>query len=190
MQGLFRSTCLRVYTNPDVLGVELCGALKNVIALASGMAQGLGYGDNARAALITRGIVEITRLGLAMGCREQTFHGLAGVGDLIVTASSRHSRNNRAGQLMGQGVPPAEAVKQVGMVVEGVNALPAAMTLSERYGVDMPIVRAVNAVVNGGVEAARMAAALMQRKQKPETPDMAEPPVEDDVKRLLLPVTF
>ena len=112
VQEVFSSTCMRVYTNDDVEGVELCGALKNVIALAAGIAAGLGYGDNTKAALITRGIAEITRLGIAMGCKEQTFGGLAGIGDLIVTATSMHSRNNRCGMLLGKGVAPEEAVKQ------------------------------------------------------------------------------
>ena len=143
VQQVFGNTCMRVYTNEDVLGVELCGAMKNIIALASGAALGLGYGDNTKAALITRGMAEITRLGIAMGCKPQTFYGLAGVGDLIVTATSVHSRNNRCGLLIGQGVAPAEAVKQVGMVVEGINALPAAMRLAGEYGVEMPIVAAV-----------------------------------------------
>jgi glycerol-3-phosphate dehydrogenase (NAD(P)+) len=115
---------MRVYTNTDVKGVELCGALKNIIALSAGVAAGMGYGDNARAALITRGLAEIVRLGVKMGCSEQTFYGLAGVGDLIVTATSRHSRNNRAGFLIGQGCTPEEAVEKVGMVVEGIKPFP------------------------------------------------------------------
>lgn len=143
VQDIFMNTCMRVYTNVDVQGVELCGALKNVIALAAGISKGLGYGDNAKAALITRGMAEISRLGVAMGCMEQTFNGLAGIGDLIVTATSEHSRNNRAGQLIGNGCSPSEAVKRVGMVVEGVNALPAVMQLMQRYDIDMPIVTAV-----------------------------------------------
>jgi glycerol-3-phosphate dehydrogenase (NAD(P)+) len=129
---------------------------------------GLGFGDNTKAALITRGMAEIVRLGRAMGCQEQTFYGLAGIGDLIVTATSNHSRNNRCGMLLGQGVPPAEAVKQVGMVVEGIHALAAAMRLMEKYQVDMPIVRAVNAVVNCGADPRREVMALMQREQRPE----------------------
>ena len=170
VQDIFWGTCMRVYTNADVLGVELCGAMKNIIALASGIATGLGFGDNAKAALITRGIVEISRLGTAMGCREQTFGGLAGIGDLIVTATSMHSRNNRCGMLLGQGIAPAEAVKQVGMVVEGINALPAAMRLKEHYRVEMPIVEAVNAIVNEGADAMTTVRALMARDKKPELP--------------------
>ena len=168
VQDVFMNTCLRVYTNGDVRGVELCGALKNVIALAAGISDGLGFGDNAKAAIITRGMAEIRRLGTAMGCQPQTFGGLAGIGDLVVTATSRHSRNNRAGNLMGQGVAPMEAVKQVGMVVEGVNALPAAMALSKKYGVEMPIIAAVDAVVNGGGDPAQAIHWLMERAKKAE----------------------
>ena len=168
VQEVFSATCMRVYTNEDVLGVELCGAMKNIMALGSGIALGLGYGDNAKAALITRGMAEITRLGTAMGCDSRTFYGLAGVGDLIVTATSVHSRNNRCGMLLGQGVAPEEAVKQIGMVVEGIHALSAAMRLMEKYGVDMPIVRAVNAVVNHGADARTEVMALMRRDQRPE----------------------
>ena len=168
VQEIFANSCMRVYTNTDVLGVELCGALKNVMALGSGIALGLGFGDNAKAALITRGMAEIVRLGTAMGCHPQTFYGLAGIGDLIVTATSMHSRNNRCGMLLGQGVPPEEAVKQVGMVVEGIHALNAAMRLMEKYQVDMPIVRAVNAVVNCGADPRSEVLKLMEREQRPE----------------------
>lgn len=170
VQQIFSNTCMRVYTNDDVFGVELCGALKNVIALASGVAAGMGYGDNTKAALITRGMAEMSRLGVAMGCREQTFGGLAGIGDLIVTATSRHSRNNRCGMLLGQGVSPEEAVKQVGMVVEGLNALPAAMRLKEKYQVEMPIVEAVDALVNRGVTPEETVRGLMDRAQTHELP--------------------
>ena len=173
VQDVFWGTCMRVYTNDDTLGVELCGAMKNIIALASGIATGMGLGDNAKAAIITRGIVEISRLGTAMGCREQTFGGLAGIGDLIVTATSMHSRNNRCGMLIGQGVAPADAVKQVGMVVEGINALPAAMRLMEKYGVEMPIVEAVNAIVNLAADPKETVAQLMARDKKPELPQGA-----------------
>ena len=168
VQGLFSDTCMRVYTNEDVLGVELCGAMKNVMALAAGISSGLGYGDNAKAAIITRGIAEIARLGRAFGCKQETFAGLTGVGDLIVTATSVHSRNNRCGMLLGQGVPAQEAVKQVGMVVEGINALPAAMQMKEKYRVEMPIAEAVNAVVNKGASAKEQVHMLMHREQKPE----------------------
>ncbi len=168
IQDIFSNTCMRVYTNIDVKGVELCGALKNIIALAGGISAGLGYGDNAKAALITRGMAEITRLGMAMGCVDQTFAGLSGMGDLIVTATSVHSRNSRAGYLIGQGKKPDEAVREVGMVVEGINALSAAMKLSEQYGVELPIISAVDAVINGNADPAETVAALMQRKKKNE----------------------
>ena len=168
VQEVFTTGCMRVYTNDDVHGVELCGALKNVIALASGIATGLGCGDNARAALITRGIAEISRLGAAVGCREQTFGGLAGIGDLIVTATSMHSRNNRCGMLLGQGLSREEATAKVGMVVEGLNALPAAMRLAKQYGVEMPIVETVDAVVNGQIPASEAIQILMTRGQKSE----------------------
>lgn len=168
VQTLFEGTCMRVYTNSDVFGVELCGAMKNVMALAAGIAAGIGYGDNTKAALITRGIAEIARLGVAMGCKTETFFGLTGIGDLIVTATSIHSRNNRCGMLLGQGVPPQEAVKQVGMVVEGINALPAAMELKEKYKVEMPLTEAVNAVVNEGASPVEQVQILMHRKIKAE----------------------
>jgi len=168
VQTVFGNTCMRVYTNDDVLGVELCGAMKNIMALGSGVALGLGYGDNTKAALITRGMAEITRLGIAMGCKPQTFYGLAGIGDLIVTATSVHSRNNRCGLLLGQGVAPADAIKQVGMVVEGIHALPAAMKLAEKHAVEMPIVAAVNAVVNEGADPREAVAKLMARDQTSE----------------------
>ena len=159
---------LRVYTNPDVEGVELCGAVKNVIALAVGIAAGLGCGDNTKAALITRGMAEIARLGKAMGCYEQTFYGLAGIGDLIVTATSVHSRNNRCGNLIGQGVKPAEAVKQVGMVVEGVNTIPGTLQLAKKYKVSMPLSEAVNEIVNNGKDPAETMLALMNRDKRSE----------------------
>ena len=170
VQEAFTSDCMRVYTNPDIKGVELSGAMKNVIALGVGISTGLGYGDNARAALITRGIAEIARLGVAMGCNVHTFAGLAGIGDLIVTATSQHSRNNRAGQLIGKGRTPSQAVQEVGMVVEGMNALPAALELARRYRVDMPIVQTVNAVVNQGMSAADAVDTLMNRDPKDELP--------------------
>lgn len=170
VQDVFMNTCMRVYTNVDVHGVELCGALKNIIALAAGISKGLGYGDNAKAALITRGMAEISRLGVAMGCMEQTFNGLAGIGDLIVTATSEHSRNNRAGQLIGNGCSPSDAIKRVGMVVEGVNALPAVMQLMQRYDIDMPIVTAVNAVVNEGADPKEIVTRLMSSDKKSELP--------------------
>ena len=168
VQDIFMNTCMRVYTNHDAKGVELCGAMKNIIALAAGISDGIGYGDNTKAAIITRGMAEITRLGLAMGCDASTFYGLAGIGDLIVTATSVHSRNNKAGHLIGGGMEPSRAVKEVGMVVEGINALPAAMRLQEKYNVEMPIVTAVNAVVNEGKDPAQAVSELMSRDKKQE----------------------
>lgn len=168
VQDIFMNTCLRVYTNPDTRGVELCGALKNIIALATGISQGLGYGDNAKAALITRGLAEISRLGIEMGCMEQTFSGLAGVGDLIVTATSVHSRNYKAGYLIGTGLSPEKAKEQVGMVVEGINAIPAAMRLKKKYNIELPIIEAVNKVINEGADPERTVLHLMNRDKKTE----------------------
>ena len=144
VQNLFMSPVFRVYTSPDMLGIELGGALKNVIALAAGIADGLGCGDNTKAALITRGIAEITRLGTAMGGSPETFSGLTGIGDLIVTCASMHSRNRRAGILIGKGYTMDEAMKEVKMVVEGVYSARAARALSKKYQVSMPIVEQVN----------------------------------------------
>ena len=170
VQRVFTTPVMRVYTNTDVKGVELCGAFKNIIALASGIASGLGYGDNAKAALITRGLAEIERLGDKMGCYQSTFSGLAGMGDLIVTATSIHSRNNRCGYLIGQGYATEDAVKQVGMVVEGINAIPAALGLAKKYGVEMPIVRAVDNVVNHDVNPKGLFSEVMGNDSKTELP--------------------
>ena len=159
---LFDGSCVRAYVNTDVKGVELAGALKNVMALAAGIAVGAGFGDNTKAAIITRGLAEIKRLGVAMGCREETFSGLAGIGDLVVTATSMHSRNNKCGMLIGQGVPAAEAVKQVGMVVEGLNALEPALSLAAKYAVEMPVAGAVKAVA-GGRNAREVALMLLSK---------------------------
>ncbi|MCR5295649.1 MAG: NAD(P)-dependent glycerol-3-phosphate dehydrogenase [Lachnospiraceae bacterium] len=168
VQEIFSNPVMRVYTNSDVLGVELGGALKNIIALASGISAGLGYGDNTKAALITRGLAEIKRLGCKMGCHPETFSGLAGMGDLIVTATSIHSRNNRCGFLIGQGCDPEEAVKQVGMVVEGINAIPAAMELSRKYEVELPIIEAVDQVIHHGKSPREAVRELMGRDLKTE----------------------
>lgn len=168
VQMLFDGTCIRPYVNPDIRGVQICGALKNVEALAVGIARGLGYGDNTCAAMITRGMEEIRRLGLAMGCREKTFFGLAGIGDLIVTATSRHSRNNRAGFLIGQGMSAEEAVREVGMVVEGMNALPAAVSLCRKYDMDMPLINAVRSVVSDHARPSDVVCELMNRSLKME----------------------
>ena len=168
VQRLFEGTCIRPYVNPDEKGVQICGALKNVEALAVGIARGLGYGDNTCAAMITRGMEEIRRLGIAMGCREKTFFGLAGIGDLIVTATSVHSRNNRAGFLIGQGKTAEEAVREIGMVVEGMNALPAAIALCERFGMDMPLINAVRAVIMDHAKPSDVVSDLMNRSLKTE----------------------
>ena len=168
VQWLFEGTCIRPYVNRDEKGVQICGALKNVEALAVGIARGLGYGDNTCAAMMTRGMEEIRRLGLAMGCTEKTFFGLAGIGDLIVTATSRHSRNNRAGFLIGQGMKAEEAVKEIGMVVEGMNALPAAIALCEKFGMDMPLINAVRDIIRDGVKPADVVMQLMNRSLKAE----------------------
>ena len=168
VQQVFSSAVMRTYTNTDILGVELCGALKNIIALATGMSAGLGYGDNTKAALITRGLAEIERLGRRMGCRPETFRGLAGMGDLIVTATSSHSRNNNCGRLIGQGLSVQEAVNEVGMVVEGIHAIPAAIALADKYGVEMPIIRAVDGIVNHGRSPKEAVAYLMGRDYKTE----------------------
>ena len=158
----------RVYTNNDRRGVELGGAIKNVIALAVGVALGLGYGDNAKAALITRGNAELSRLGVAMGCQASTFAGLSGMGDLIVTCTSMHSRNLHAGMLMGRGMNGEEAKKEVGQVVEGINALPAARKLAKKYKVEMPIVDVVAAIISGELDARNAVASLMGRDLKRE----------------------
>lgn len=168
VQDVFMNPSMRVYTNEDLLGIELCGAMKNIIAIAAGICIGIGYGDNSKAALITRGLAEITRLGLAMGCRRETFAGLAGMGDLIVTATSRHSRNNRAGYYIGQGLSAEEARKKVGMVVEGINALPAILSLAEKYGIELPICEAVDAIISRGADTKETVNGLMMRGKKNE----------------------
>lgn len=170
LQGIFMSPVFRVYTTPDILGVELGGALKNVIALAAGTADGLGYGDNTKAALITRGIAEISRLGTKMGARAETFYGLSGIGDLIVTCASVHSRNRKAGYLMGKGYTMQEAMDEVKMVVEGVYSAKAAKSLAEKYQVEMPIIEEVNKVLFENKPAADAVRDLMLRDKKVETP--------------------
>ena len=166
LQGIFMSPVFRVYTTPDILGVELGGALKNVIALAAGTADGLGYGDNTKAALITRGIAEISRLGTKMGARAETFYGLSGIGDLIVTCASVHSRNRKAGYLMGKGYTMQEAMDEVKMVVEGVYSARAAKSLAEKYQVEMPIIEEVNKVLFEDKPAADAVRDLMLRDKK------------------------
>ena len=171
IQNIFMSPVFRVYTSPDVLGIELGAALKNVVALAAGIADGLGYGDNTKAALITRGITEISRLGMAMGGRRETFFGLSGIGDLIVTCASMHSRNRRAGILIGQGYTMEEAMEEVKMVVEGVYSARAAVGLAEKYHVSLPIIEQVNQVLFYGKPAADAVGELMLRDKKIEITD-------------------
>lgn len=168
VQKAFSTPTFRVYTNNDRRGTELGGAVKNVIALAVGIALGLGYGDNAKAALITRGNAELSRLGTAMGCKPETFSGLSGMGDLIVTCTSMHSRNLHAGMLLGRGKTAEEAKTEVGQVVEGINALPAACRLAKKYKVDMPIVQSVDAILGGRMPASNALASLMGRDLKRE----------------------
>ena len=168
VQQIFMNSNFRVYTNADIDGAQLCGAVKNIIALASGISSGLGYGDNARAALITRGMAELTRLGITMGCLESTFSGLAGMGDMIVTATSVHSRNNRCGYLIGQGMKADEAVEEIGMVVEGINALGPVLALAHRHNVEMPIAEAVDEIINRGADPEKIVIMLMNRRGKSE----------------------
>ena len=171
IQNVFMSDVFRVYISPDVLGIELGAALKNVVALAAGIADGLGYGDNTKAALITRGITEIARLGTAMGGKFETFCGLSGIGDLIVTCASMHSRNRRAGILIGQGKTMEEAMAEVKMVVEGVYSAKAAKALAEKYHVELPIIEQVNEVLFNGKSAAVAVKDLMIRDKKIEHQD-------------------
>ena len=168
LQEMFMNEVFRVYTSPDILGMELGGSLKNVIALAAGIADGLGYGDNTKAALITRGIQEIARLGVEMGGAIESFTGLTGIGDLIVTCASVHSRNRKAGYLIGQGMSMQEAMDEVKMVVEGVYSTKAAVRLGKKYGVDLPIIEQVNAVLFEGKSAAEAVKELMMREGKAE----------------------
>lgn len=172
IQNVFMSDVFRVYISPDVLGIELGAALKNVVALAAGIADGLGYGDNTKAALITRGITEIARLGTAMGGKFETFCGLSGIGDLIVTCASMHSRNRRAGILIGQGKTMEEAMAEVKMVVEGVYSAKAAMGLAKKYGVELPIIEQVNEVLFNHKPAAEAVKDLMIRDKKLEHQDL------------------
>ena len=168
LQNIFINPSFRVYTSPDMLGVEIGGALKNVIALAAGIADGLNYGDNTKAALITRGIKEISALGVAMGGEQSTFYGLTGLGDLIVTCASMHSRNRRAGILLGQGKTLDEAIKEVNMVVEGVYSAKSALMAAKKYNVEIPIIEQVNAVLFENKNAAEAVNELMIRDKKLE----------------------
>lgn len=168
IQDAFMNEVFRVYTSPDVLGMELGGSLKNVIALAAGMADGLGYGDNTKAALITRGISEISRLAIKMGAHPETLSGLTGIGDLIVTCESKHSRNRKAGMLMGQGYTMEEATKEVKMVVEGIYSAKAALALGKKYDVELPIIEGVNEVLFNNKSAKDGVLELMQRERRKE----------------------
>lgn len=171
IQVIFSSSVFRVYISPDIKGIEVGAALKNVVALAAGMADGLGYGDNTKAALITRGIAEITRVGMAMGGKAETFSGLSGIGDLIVTCSSTHSRNRRAGVLIGQGKSYEEAMAEVKMVVEGVYSAKAGLALAKKYGIEMPLVEQVNEILFNGKKAKDTVDYLMSRHSKAEVSD-------------------
>ena len=168
LQNIFMNPSFRVYTSPDMLGIEIGGALKNVIALAAGIADGLNYGDNTKAALITRGIKEIASLGVAMGGEQSTFYGLTGLGDLIVTCASMHSRNRRAGILLGQGKTLDETIKEVNMVVEGVYSAKSALMAAKKYNVEIPIIEQVNAVLFENKNAAEAVNELMIRDKKLE----------------------
>ena len=169
VQDAFTSDHFRIYTSPDVVGAELGAALKNVIALCAGITDGLGYGDNTKAMLMTRGLTEMGRLGVSMGAKKETFAGLSGVGDLIVTCTSMHSRNRRAGILIGQGHSPKEAMEQVGAVVEGYYAAKSAWELCVKQGVEMPILQAAYKVLYEGASAAEATQKLLVRQPKAES---------------------
>lgn len=171
IQSIFMNSVFRVYTSPDIIGIELGGALKNVIALAAGIADGLGYGDNTKAALITRGMVEISRLGIKMGGKSQSFYGLSGIGDLIVTCASMHSRNRRAGFLIGQGYSMQEAIDKVQMVVEGIYSAKAGKELAEKYNVEIPVINEVCAVLFEGKNPKLAVDSLMLREKIVESKD-------------------
>lgn len=171
VQDAFMSDTFRVYTSPDIIGAELGGALKNVIALCSGVTAGMGFGDNTKAMLMTRGLTEMARLGVSLGAQKDTLAGLSGIGDLIVTCTSLHSRNNRAGILIGQGLSPQEAMEQVGAVVEGYYAAKSAWELCQKQQVDMPIIHAAYQVLYENVDARKAVAALLTRQRKAESED-------------------
>ena len=173
VQNAFMSENFRVYTSPDVIGTELGGALKNIIALCSGVVTGLGYGDNTRAMLMTRGLTEMARLGLSMGAKKETLAGLSGIGDLIVTCTSMHSRNNRAGILIGQGMTPKAAMDQVGAVVEGYYATKSAWEMCLRQGIDMPIVESAYRVLYENADPRQVVRSLLLRRRKAESEDIS-----------------
>ncbi len=173
VQDAFTTEDLRIYTNPDLIGVEVGGALKNIIALGAGISDGLGYGDNAKAALMTRGIHEIARLGLEMGAKLETFSGLSGIGDLIVTCTSMHSRNRRCGISIGEGMSTQDAIEKVGMVVEGIYTIKSAFGLSQKYNVEMPITEQLYKVIYEDYNARESVRNLMLRRMTHETEDAA-----------------
>lgn len=177
LQEVFMSPTFRVYTNPDVIGVELGGALKNVVALGAGISDGLGYGDNTKAALMNRGIAEISRLGVKLGSNKATFAGLSGIGDLIVTCTSMHSRNRRAGIMIGKGYSMDEAVKSVGMVVEGIKTTKSAYELSRKYNIEMPITEEIYEVLYNNKDVKNSVMNLMLRNRTDEIKDL----YEDDI---------
>lgn len=168
LQDLFSSDSFRVYTNGDLTGVEVGGSLKNIIALACGISVGLGYGDNAIAALITRGLLEISRIGVGMGAKQETFYGLTGLGDLFVTCSSNHSRNRKCGILIGEGKTIEEAKKEVGMVIEGVNAVIGAYTIARKLDLYTPIIDEIHAIITEGKDVKESVQSLMTRDRKSE----------------------
>nr|WP_315020987.1 NAD(P)H-dependent glycerol-3-phosphate dehydrogenase [uncultured Aminipila sp.] len=168
VQDIFMTDKFRVYTSSDVIGVELGGALKNIIALGAGISDGMGYGDNAKAAMMTRGIAEIARLGVKLGADVHTFSGLTGIGDLVVTCTSMHSRNRRCGIMIGEGMRPKDATEKVGMVVEGMFTTEAAYELAQREGVEMPITEGIYAVINDKIDARDAVNQLMTRDRKSE----------------------
>ncbi|RQD74622.1 MAG: NAD(P)H-dependent glycerol-3-phosphate dehydrogenase [Candidatus Syntrophonatronum acetioxidans] len=178
-QDVFMSPSFRVYTNPDLVGVELGGALKNIIALGSGISDGLGYGDNTRAALMTRGLLEISRLGVKMGARPLTFAGLAGIGDLIATCTSQHSRNRRAGIMLGEGKKHEEVLQEMKMVVEGIKTSHAAVRLAEIYNIEMPITNEVFQVIFQDKDPRQAVADLMRRVKKNEMEEIVETNIEE-----------
>lgn len=176
VQDVFMTREFRVYINPDLIGVELGGALKNIIAFGAGVSDGLGYGDNAKAALMTRGLSEMSRLGKAMGANLSTFAGLTGIGDLIVTCTSMHSRNRRAGILVGQGKSLEEAIKEIEMVVEGITTTKAAYELSKKYGVEMPITEEIYKILYANDNAKDAVTRLMTRSKKHEMEENVDIP--------------
>lgn len=173
VQDIFSTPSFRVYTNPDIIGVELGGSLKNIIALGAGISDGMNYGDNTKAALMTRGMIEMARLGTKLGAEPNTFSGLSGIGDLIVTCTSMHSRNRRAGILLGEGYSVDEAISKVGMVVEGIKTTKSAYKLAKKHSVEMPITEEIYNVLYNGYDVSKSVTKLMGRDKKHEMEDIA-----------------